>query len=116
MQSFWSCVAGLPTWAEMVGLDPSKVTDADKESPRQNHMLGCLRGFNAANLFLCAMAWATPADSFFRSQLLASEGIMYALCGLDAYMLGVTKFLPAYLGPAFLSGFAVARDYFNRRT
>jgi len=91
----------------MVGLSKETVSDDDKKSSRQNHMLGCLRGFNAAMLFLCGQAWMSPnSNGWFIQQLLIAEGCMFTVTALDAYQFGVTKFLAAYVGPAILSGVA----------
>ncbi|KAL3916624.1 MAG: hypothetical protein SGARI_007920 [Bacillariaceae sp.] len=105
------CCAGLQTWAEMVGLPKHSVEEKDEASVRQRHMLGCLRGFNAAMLYLCGQAWFSPSG-WYTDQLLIAEGCMFAITAVDAYNLGVTKFLVAYVVPAILSGVAIASDYY----
>ena len=106
VQSFASCATGLSTWAEMVGLPKDSCSDSDEKSTRQNHMLGCLKGFNLGMLYLCGMVWYS-GDPKARDQIILAEAILFAVTGYDAIQLGITKFLVAYLVPPILSGLAV---------
>ena len=44
------------------------------------------------------------------TQCLIAEGALYALTGIDAYRLGVSKYLAMYFMPAFLTGIAMVGD------
>ena len=78
----------LSTWAGMVGLKKDEsVSNDDKKSVRQNHMLGVLRGFNVAMMLLCGMG-AAKESSHFRAQIVLAEAAFFAVVTVDAFRLG----------------------------
>ena len=75
------------SWAGMIGLKEESVSDDDKKSVRQNHMLGALRGFNVAMMMLCGMG-AAMESAHFRSQIVLAEAALFAVVAVDAFRLG----------------------------
>ena len=86
----------LTTWAGMVGKDDD-IAEADNKSVRQNHMLGVLRGFNAAMLTLCGFGvFAKTCHSDTRQAIAMAETVLFAAVTVDAYRLGgLNYFVPA---------------------
>jgi len=82
----------LSTWAGMIGLKDDIVSDDDKKSVRQNHMLGVLRGFNVAMMLLCGMG-AAKESSHFRAQIVLAEAAFFAIVTVDAFRLGGLNYL-----------------------
>ena len=81
----------LASWARMVGLKDD-VTEADEKSIRQNHMLGCLRGFNFAMLLLCGMGIFTES-AHFRKEIAVAEAALFSVVTVDAYRLGGLNYM-----------------------
>eukprot|EP00977_Amphora_coffeiformis_P018193 scaffold6298_cov152-Amphora_coffeaeformis.AAC.2 len=82
----------LSSWASMVGLKDDSVSDDDKNSVRQNHMLGALRGFNVAMMLLCGMG-AAKESAHFRAQIVLAEAAFFAVVTVDAFRLGGLNYL-----------------------
>lgn len=97
----------LTTWAGMIGLPKESVSDKDKESVRQNHMLGCLRGFNLAMGVLCTMG-IFMESAHFRAQVILTEAVMFSVATIDAMRLGTLNWtVPALHAAVALAGFVV---------
>jgi hypothetical protein len=95
----------LQGWANLVGLK-DEVSEEDKTSLRQNHMVGVLRGFNLAMLTLCAMGIFKHAH--FRGQIVFAEFVLYATATVDAFRLGgLNYFVPGAHALVALGGFIV---------
>jgi hypothetical protein len=93
----------LKSWAKLIGRDDA--TEKDTESIRQNHMLGCLRGFNVAMLTICGYGiFAKTCHSETRQAIAVAEFGLFAVAALDAYELGEMN----YLVPAAHSLLALA--------
>lgn len=86
----------LKTWGGMIGKN-DEITDKDTKSLRQNHMLGALRGFNAAMLTLCGWGvFAKACHSDTRQAIAMAETVLFSVVTVDAYRLGgLNWFVPA---------------------
>uniref|UniRef100_A0A7S2GVN7 Transmembrane protein 107 n=1 Tax=Helicotheca tamesis TaxID=374047 RepID=A0A7S2GVN7_9STRA len=83
------------SWGKMVGKDDD-ITEEDSKSLRQNHMVGALRGFNAAMLTLCGFGiFSNACHSDARQAIAYAETILFAVVSVDAYRLGgLNYFVP----------------------
>jgi hypothetical protein len=88
--SIYAC-KDLTTWASMFGMSVEK--KEDKEDPNQNHMLGSLRGFHAAMLFLCGMG-IFQESAHFRKEIVIAEGFLFSVVTVDAFKLGLKYVVP----------------------
>ena len=77
-------------------------SDEDRQSVRQLHMLGTLRGFNIAMWMLCGMGILTES-AHFRGVVTSALVALYGVVAIDAYQLG----LAAWYVPAALAAIAV---------
>lgn len=83
----------LTSWAGMVGLPAESVNEFDERSVRQNHMLGCLRGFNLSLFVLCGVGvFCTTSTTEFRKQVVLAEGVLFATAAVDAYRQGTLNY------------------------
>ena len=80
----------LTRWTEMTGLaSTTEESVPSQENPRQWHMLGHVRGCNAAMLLFCIMGAIGGESSHFRGILIWSEVVCWAAVAWDAYELGL---------------------------
>lgn len=97
----------LKNWASMVGLPDGDVNEDDKKSVRQNHMLGCLRGFNLAMMGLCGMG-IFKESAHFRAQIILAEAALFSTIALDAFRLGGLNYVvPGVHALVALGGFII---------
>ena len=83
----------LKAWGGMIGKGDD-VTETDTKSVRQNHMLGCLRGFNVAMLTLCGFGmFAKTCHSDTRQAIAMAETALFTVVTIDAYRLGGLNYL-----------------------
>lgn len=82
----------LKSWAEMIGLSETEVSEEDEKSIRQNHMLGCLRGANLGFLFLCGMG-IFQENAHFRKEIVMAECFFFTAAAVDAFQLGTLNYL-----------------------
>lgn len=84
----------LGSWAELVGLPKDSVSEEsdEKSTIRQNHMLGCLRGFNIAMMTLCGMG-VLKESAHFRGQIILAEAALFSVVAVDAFRLGTLNYL-----------------------
>jgi hypothetical protein len=109
--SVYAC-KDLKTWGLFVGLDSEDVTEDDDQSIRQNHMVGCLRGFNIALLGLCGYGiFAKSASSDCRQAIALAEVALFSVATIDAWKVGggqLNYFIPAAHSLLALGGFLVS--------
>lgn len=102
--SIQSCMT-LDGWANMVGLEVE--SDDDRQSVRQLHMLGVLRGFNIAVWMLCGMGMFTES-AHFRGVVSVALVALHGVVAVDAYQLGIAQwYVPAALTAVALAGVVV---------
>lgn len=84
----------LISWAGMVCVnEDDKVNESDDISIRQNHMLGCLRGFNVGMLILCGFGTlSNNASSDMRQAVALAETALFSVVAVDAFRGGLKKF------------------------
>lgn len=104
--SVYACL-DLNRWGSMVGFPVTD--DADFGSTRQLHMLGVLRGFNAAMAILCFLSiFGHDSSAQARGMVILSELLFYTFVTLDAYQLGMEGYaIPGAHALAALLGVVV---------
>lgn len=84
----------LKSFGAMIGCEKS-VTPIDDESPRQNHMLGALRGFNLAMLTLCGFGvFGKSSSSDTRQAIAVAEFTLFSVVTWDAYKQKLNYYIP----------------------
>mmetsp|Transcript_11454 Transcript_11454/g.21175 ORF Transcript_11454/g.21175 Transcript_11454/m.21175 type:complete len:130 (+) Transcript_11454:64-453(+) len=101
--AFYACM-DLSRWADLVGITGTdSVSDQDTQSARRQHMLGCLRGFNAAMGMLCALSvWKESAH--FRGTIVVADAVLFSIVTLDAYQLGLGWIAPGVITMVAIAG------------
>ena len=88
--------ASLESWANVVGLTMTEEeVNVATNDTRQLHMLGCLRGFNAA-IAILALFGTLIESSHYRQVLAVSLIVMDVTMTYDAYTVGIEMwYIPA---------------------
>lgn len=102
--SVYACM-DLGRWADMIGYPVEG--EADRQSIRQLHMLGALRGFNVAFAILCIVG-VVSESAHFRGLVVMAEGCLFGVVAWDAYQLGIEGwFVPATQAAVAVVGMAI---------